>query len=263
MHVGLCRLCSFHSDGMMEVLVPHSYGKYMCRKLGSRLRIKAPLLLLTRNASDMCDMVKAWSLCVCLPRSGLSSHPSKKGFIGLLIREPYSWWWGDHAPYKPLSNLTMAHDRARLKMRSTSNSPLKWWKSAHDSPLAISWRRILNFWSLIFSTDIVTVSCLAPESPLDPVDSGRSSIDGTSSPNQSQPKGLTFGGALTIQHIIDALQAYQQEHPNSQWPEVRRRVVMEYDGTGREESWRRSGNENHMEKRAWESSCIILCMKII
>lgn len=32
--------------------------------------------------------------------------------------------------------------------------------------------------------------------------------------------GLTFGGALTIQHIIDALQAYQQEHPNSQWPEA-------------------------------------------
>lgn len=32
--------------------------------------------------------------------------------------------------------------------------------------------------------------------------------------------GLTFGGALTIQHIIDALMQYQEEHSEMQWPSV-------------------------------------------
>ena len=30
--------------------------------------------------------------------------------------------------------------------------------------------------------------------------------------------GLTIGGALTIQHITDALEKYQKEHSGLQWP---------------------------------------------
>ena len=32
--------------------------------------------------------------------------------------------------------------------------------------------------------------------------------------------GLTIGGALTIQHITDALEKYQKEHASLQWPKV-------------------------------------------
>ena len=62
--------------------------------------------------------------------------------------------------------------------------------------------------------------------------------------------GLTFGGALTIQHLIDALQAYQQEHPNSQWPEVPKvQFLSEWEGNREiignlEAFW----NENHRWK---------------
>ena len=85
----------------MEILVPKVPMERIC-KASDWL---APLhisWLETHQIFVTWSKHMVFDVFVCLPRSGLSSLPFKKAFIGPWIWESHSWCWGDHAPYESL-----------------------------------------------------------------------------------------------------------------------------------------------------------------